>query len=550
MWTDKKEERSKLNIAIAVLLLIGIFIPSTLGTNSISVSAGHSYYAEIDTKSDTSSWSGIVVQQNAIEAEASSEPFLTMALGEPITMILDFPGYNLDDGTFFYAASTSSRLSIFDVESISESDLSSSGIFRESEFPVFHPNYDTVFDNPRNTYCCDTAIVTLGGVNFTAFKTVTNYNVPIFLLKYINSYGQSAPLFLVKMNDSTCFNSQSCAAQFMVPAQKTYNFFIVGEKPSYNITTYVDGYRTNNIYQTAQTYNLTAEVKNVYSGEIARNIDVLVGEDNGQNIFIPYKLEGFIAKTYSIGRTDNDGKITFLAAPTVYPSSTDYRLYIGVLYEGDLLTTHEMNIINKDQLIRDSKPIPHTALYDNAKTAVNAMNQISYQLFKWANVLVKAQKLVLTYDYGMSSFTVYDQSTGMTNDTIMLKTGAPNVINAQIKYLGSLKSGFVNVEEAGGYMLMNPASNPIPTGDRTHLQYQRIETGEEFIITPTSLGFVQPNITFTFYDSYGNTLYSTQAQINSSLNPSGGVTYNNDLLKTLSNALNQVVYSLYYSLNY
>ncbi len=550
----KKSTRTSTISIISTTLILFLLLSLTVITNvkadSISTESGNSYYAKLESLSPTTHWAGLIVNHNAQTLDDTINPFLTMLIDSPVITQVQFPGYNLKDEQHYYAAMIPSTFSTNNIINVTPSDLQSEVLFRSAEFPIFYPNYDSINDNPNKTFCCTTATVTLGGKNFTAFKTTLPQGVNYYLLKYDEGGGAYTPLFLTEIKDEICYNNLACVSEFILPVTSIdYNFYALSKYPVYDYTVYIDGTQTTTIPQTALPYNLTVQVRDAYTGQIADNVSVLIAEDQGQNIFIPYKLSGTIHTAYAIGKTDTNGYETFITAPTVYPTDPNYNIYLGVLVDGDIISSRKtLTVLQKDQIIRQSKPLQPTVLYDNAKTTVNSMNQIVNTLFKWSSQMLQAKKFKVTYDRGTKTFSYYNYQNG--SSSIYLKTGAPNILETSLENFGFPQNGYVKIEEQQGYLILNPYTGNIPVKEKIRRHKQKTPVGTNIIITPTSLGVVQSNVTITFYDQSGNYLNSTTLPIDSDLNiQAGGVFYNDDSLKTIVNAMNSVVYSLFFALN-
>jgi len=169
------------------------------------------------------------------------------------------------------------------------------------------------------------------------------------------------------------------------------------------------------------------------------------------------------------------------------------------------------------------------------------MNQISNSLYQWANTLKEARFI---------SLTVYTNGTvSPSNPTV--QTGAPNVITVTLKNSGgTIINGYVKATENNGYLVMNPVYNSTETGFKQHehdMEY--IPTSQQFIITPTSYGLVQSNVSLSVYDSSKNLIKKINLNVNPNLDPKAGSSYNNDDMKVIINSMAVVLNSLYYALN-
>ncbi|MBN1646186.1 hypothetical protein JW868_04065 [Candidatus Woesearchaeota archaeon] len=536
-------------IITIVIIMLGVYVVADLNVRS-----GRSYYAELEASSDTVRWAGAKILNNAVQLTESSSPFTSYLFNTAYILQLTFPGYNLNDGDHYYAAMQQGTFSLNSLLNVSVTDLLNGGLFDSTYFPNFYPNYDTYNDNPYETWCCNQTNISIGGVNYTAYVITLEEDVQYYLLKH-NSSDNITPIFLSEFDDATCYNSTACVAQFMLPVSDSiYNFYVLNKYPTYTLDVWIDGVSTTAFAQTALPYNLTVRATETYTGNPAYNLSVFAAEDSGQNIFIPYRMDGYISRAYSIGMTDEtDAMETFLVAPTVYPSLDNYSIMVGVL-EGETPTNIKtLSITQKDTLVAQSKSLSPSTLFDNAKASVNAMNQINSYLFSWSNALIpQAKRFRIDYFLNNASFSVYSIYNS-TPGIMQLKTGAPNVINVYVFNGAVQQSGYlVKVKEQGGYLIMNPYTGDDPLTEKTRQDLWTVPTGAtEFIVTPTSLGVISSNITFDILDSNEVFVDSYTAEVDSTLNiVTGGTPYSNDLLKTIVNSMNQVLNSLYYALNY
>lgn len=522
-----------------------------IAADSLGVDAGNVYYAQITGRQDTLYWAGLKIQSNGNTLSESNTPIASLTLNTPVIAQVGFPGTNFKDGLHWYAATFASTFKSNDVLNMTPGDLYPGQLFAQSEFPAFYPNYTDHKDNPNETFCCQASNVTIAGKNYTAYKNQIANGIDYYLLKYNNS-GVMQPLFLVNIADASCYNATSCVGEFMLPITNTpYNFFAISKLPAYTYDVYIDGVPTKTFSQTGLPYNLTLVVKDLYSGAVAPGVNAVVAENNGQNIFVPYRLSGYVSTFYSVGKTDSNGRESFLVAPTEYPTIDNYSIYIGALQQGYITSPEPLSIANPDSLVRVSKPLSPSTLYDNAKTTTNAINQINSYLFTWSSQLLQAYKFTIQYDIGSGTWTVTPAHT--TGNAFKVKTGAPNVVTVYVTNGGVPQSGYhVRLEERGGFLVMNPYTGLTPLDAKQRIaDSQTLPTGQQFIITPTSLGAVQSNITLQVLNSNNKVVASLPATINSNLNINqSGVFYNNDLLKTITNSMNQVVNSIFHALNF
>jgi hypothetical protein len=456
---------------------------------------------------------------------------------------------------------------------VSDSDLDAYGMFNVSEFPDFYAptDYDDLNDNPENTFCCNKTDIVIGGINYTAFIINLRQNTEYFLLKYNNS-GLMTPLFLTLYeNSNNCYlgnlsfgaldnttheGNPNCDGQFIVPRYQTYNFYVLSKHPSFVYTIWIDGEETIMFENTAIPYNLTIEVRYLYNNQTAPNQDIVVSEEYGHNLFIPYFLNGAVSSAYSIGTTNANGRETFIVAPTPYDSTTpeNYSFYLSVLLDNNLLSPQTLVVNGTDELVRFKKPLSPTRLYDNSKSAVNAMNQIINYMFRWANTEREVKNFQIRYDFSTNNFTYYDYQQSSYVDNITLKTGAPNVLTMVILNNNSAYSG--KILEQKGYLVLTPHTDNVTLTSKERRHYTELGPDEEFVIAPTSLGAVESNITFQILDSSGNVEDETILYIDPTLNiDEGGVSTSMfdpgmiGSLKATINSMNSILYNLFYALN-
>ena len=534
---------------LSLWILVFILLLGAVNAESVDVRHGKSYYAELETTSLSINWGGITVNNDYTSIGESDSPIASYPLNSPIIVNLDdFPGYNMKDGVHYYGAMIPDSFDLGNVENVSVSDLMSGQMFNPADFSVFYPNYDQKNDNPYETFCCDTKSIMLGGINFTAFVVNLEQDVTYYLLKYDDG-GDEQPLVLSEFEDSTCYNDLPCVSEFMLPPiSGSYNFYILNKYQIFDYNVWVDGVSTKSIPQTGLPYNLTVQVLNYYSKQPVPNVSVVLGEQGGNNLFIPYPVSGYISTAYSVGRTDPNGMETFLFAPTAYSNAGSYQAFLGVItYE--LGSLDPLTILNKDGVVKQSKPLQPSTLYDNAKTTVNSMNQIVSYLYKWSSQREEAKEFTVSYELNTGSFSVTDHTDG--TGTLRVKTGAPNVITAAVYQGGTYRDDYyVRVREQDGFLVLNPYTADMPLSGKDRLHMQEVPVGQEFVITPTALGTIESNVTLEIVDSGGTVVDTYQGTIDNNINiVSGGNDYDNDLLKTTVNVMNIMLNSLFYSLN-
>ena len=538
-------EHSTLKKTILFLtLLVVIIVPAVVYAQQIDIWSGGIFYAELTGTLGTLYWGALTITHDGTDLPESNTAFISLPFSTPTISSITFPGANMKEGNHYYAALLTDTFNLDFVRNVTIADIQEGGLFSETLYPMFYPGYNNKNDNPFETFCCDTTNVSIAGINYTGFVTTQNQNVEYYLLAYDDGV-EPQPLFLVNIADQTCYDGTACVGQFMLPVPNQYHFFAINKRPVFTYNIWIDGVQTTTFQQTALPYELMVEVRDLYTDELVPDIDIAVVEENGQNIFLPYRLSGIVSETYSVGRTDIQARETFIVAPTVLPDAAaiDYTISVAVLFEDDTLANKEfLSVLSQDTTVQQQKPLTPNLLFDNAKTTVNAMNQINDFLFRWSSQVERARIFTLEYNIATNSFSG-------TLNTGEVQTGAPNVITATLRNGATLVPGFVVVEERGGHLIMNPVVQGSGLNDKERRHFKQIPTGEQFIITPTSLGFIESNITISFYDQNGMFLESKDINIDPTLEVSGGSPYNNDLLKTIVNAMNQIIASLFFALN-
>lgn len=524
----------------------------------IGTIAGHIYFAKIDGQQQTGKWGGIVgIVSGTLEESPYSFGYIPIDTATIYTAT--FPGENFQKGKYYFMATTENiTFNITKVENVTINDLEEFGIFNQSNFPVFHPNYYVYSDNPKNTFCpngyCTKEDIMLDGKWFNAIVITLKQNTKYYLLKYKLNSTTEIPLFLVFYDDYSGYDNNYYNFQFMLPIGKTYYFYIISKEPAYKLETWIDGTKTDTFQQTALPYNLTIRVTGLYTGFPIENISVMAFEENGNNIFIPKRLSGLISRGFSVATTDENGFVQFIVAPTEYPTTPDYSIGVGIFSDStqEVIRRVNLTLTNSLSIERQKKSFSPSNLLDNAKVSVNAMNQIISSLYKWANEEQRALVYQLVYDIDTGSYYFRNLTDYQIYPNVTVKTGAPNVFTVSLQdSSGNPVSGYVRVREKNGYLLFSPTYNPPVISNKTNyhdLFY--IPSDTQFIIAPTSYGDANSQITIDIYDVAKRKISSVPLAIDKSLEPrTGGIPFQDDDMKVIINAMNSVGYSLYYSLN-
>ncbi len=519
----------------------------------VDVLAGKSYYVKLESFSRTSHWAGMIIENNGLDLDETNRAFLSLNLSQPIVTTHYFPGDNLNDGFHYYAAMPlDTAFSVDNVYNASFSDLEKDGLFNSQDYPVFYDNYYELSDNPKNTFSSGYYdFVNISGYSFRGIAIDLLPGTKMVLLKYYNG-SNYVPLFLSEFKNQYCANDNICVSQFMLPlSSKDYSFYILSKLPAVDFKVWIDNVQTDHFGQTALPYLVKIKAEYIYQGYApAANIEVVIGEENGQNLFFPSRLDGYVSYAYSRGTTDAVGEETFLIAPTVYPDITNYSIFVARAYGDSLVSKKSLTVDSKDELIYLSKPLSPDSLYDNAKVNVNEMNQIINFLYKWSSVLQQAYQFNVNYE--LTTGTVSISSFPDFGGQLLLKTGAPNIITVTVTNGGfPVSNYYVRIKETGGYLIMNPYNGNAPLDLKEKYKGILIPTNQQIIVTPTSRPASNSVIELEILDSNYNLLKTVTATINTDLNIDlGGTFYSNDNLKMVTNAMNQVLSSLFYSLNY
>ena len=551
---NHKKFPSHAGFVVILLVLIIAFA----NADTIDLLAGHSYYVDIEANSMSNNWVGLKVVNDIFPLQDRIDSFISVISPIPSIVGVTFPGANLKDDEHYYAAMLPNvDINLNNIFNTSSGDLAPDQLFSEDQFSTFYPDYASRSDNPSQTFIDGSEIILVGGVNYTALTTEVAENITYYLLKYNNS-GKMTPLFLSRIADANCYNMTSCVSEFMLPINPDhYYFYVLSENEEYEFATYIDGSSTaSDVFsQTALPYIVRVDATYLYTGLPAENLSIIIGEENGQNLFVPYKLTGYVSDAYSIGIANSSGSETFLISPTVYPTLDNYSIYVAALVNDDVVSIDEFTVTLKDELVTQSKPVFPSTLYDNAKASINAMNQLNSALFQWSSEIVRAHKYRVVYELTTGNFTTYRYTNPSfyVQEDITLKTGAPNVFLVYVQDSGVPQANYYSkLQEKEGYLIMNPYTESSPLDEKDRRDFHELPIGTEFIITPTSYGMIDSTINLSIINGSGHIMDTLVLDINSSLNfnPTEGISYNNDILKEVVNAMTQILNSLFYALNF
>ena len=524
-------------LMIFSLMLVFVSVALLSKAGNISVTDGHIYSTELNSLGPTNKWGGDMGEITNTPVTTSRDPFFARYIDSPQVLYDSLAGGNLNMQKYnLVIMQENLSFNVSKVYNTTYSDLNQGVLFPSSLY--------SGKDNPLNTFdCSNREIFQIGGLNFSACVAHLLTNINMGLLKYKIGSNSYVPVFIVDSGYYTCYNNTNCNFEFLLPIDTSnpYYFYHISKLPEYNIRVWIDSVERNDFEKTALPYYVTTEVTDYYTGNPINGAEVAIQEYDGNDIFIPLRLNGIISKATSITKTNSSGKALFIIAPTEYPTSSNYHLNVSVIVDDEIAKSKELIIDDSSSAPQDKKPLSPSTLLDNAKVQINAMNQISNSLYQWANTLKEARFI---------SLTVYTNGTiSPSNPTV--QTGAPNVITVTLKNSGGTTiNGYVKAAENDGYLVMNPVYNSTETGFKQHehdMEY--IPTSQQFIITPTSYGLVQSNVSLFVYDSSKNLIKKINLNVNSNLDPKVGSSYNNDDMKVIINSMDVVLNSLYYALN-
>lgn len=539
-----------------VICLMIIILSSLSCGQEVLVKAGHIFKVGITTEVGTDRWSGIFGNIIEGEAEDSNEAFFQKDIYEANQIYyLEFSASNfLDDLHYIAFIPENITFNLTRLYNASEEDLEVSGIFNSTNFPIFHPNYYEISDNPKNTFCCRKRKIIVGGSEFEALETTLQKNVSYYLLKYRVNDTNYIPMFFVHLKPYTCFNDNECNFQAILPVGKTYYVYLLSVYPPIKIDIWIDEEQRTTFEQTALPYNVTVRTTYLYTGEpVSKN--VIIFEENGNNIFFPFELQGTLSRGATLATTNMEGYAKFVIAPTEYPTSQKYKIGVALSDDGIIITKRiNLTVISSSKIEFRSKQVAEGSLLDNIKTTVNAMNPIINAMYKWGNEYRRGFLYYVIF-YTNGNYRIINVTNMQQIYRIVLKTGAPNSITISVRYPNeSLAHNYsIRARELKGYLLFNPTINPpqISSAERIN-NVIRLINERQFIITPTSYGDVNSTIYFEIVDPYSLKIGEIRnVTIDSMIDFVGGSYFDPpDIYKTIVNAMNSVGYSLYYSSNY
>jgi len=529
---------------IAVITILCFLTFFSTASSNLDVISGHIYLTDLTGEASTTKWGGDMGLISSSTLEVSARPFFARYIDSAQIFYDTIAGGNLNRARYnlvIMKANVSFNVSL--LYNTTSADLSPGVLFPTS---MYNGN-----DDPDKTFDCSSPVIfQINGENFSACYTQLLQNVNMGLLKYKLNTSEYIPVYIVDTSDYTCYNNSYCHFEFLIPVDTTtpYYYYHIGKYPQYSLRVWIDSVERTDFQQTALPYYVTVLVSNLYTGDPVPNIDVSIIEEQGNNIFVPLRMSGIISRSLSVTQTNASGKAIFIIAPTEYPSITNYSIKAGVIVDDEIANEKELSVTNALSISYQKKALSPSTLLDNAKVAVNAMNQISNSLYIWANSVSGSDSP--SPEAKFLYVTVYTNGT-YEPQSLEVQTGAPNVVYVTLKTpLGSIVSGYVKAQEQEGYLIMNPTYNATSTGYKEHLhRFFWLPTQQQFVITPTSYGIVNSSVKLDIYDSSYSYITTVNLSINPNLEPRSGSYYNDDDMKVIINAMAAVLNSLYYALN-
>ncbi len=537
-----------------MLILLGVAI-----AGNIDILSGGINRAGLYTEVTTQKWGGFTgVIKPGTMSETTDPIFIYSAVAGTVDEI-NISASNLDDNRHYIAAlveyggiDSTYSINVSKIANVTRDDLNSTGLFRQAVFPVFHPNYDMLSDNPNATFCCENESVMISGVWYNAFKITLNNNVPLYLLKYRYSSTDSLPLFVVPLSSSyTCYTGSSCGYEFILPDGETYNVYILPKEPAYDTKIWVDSVETTQVPNTGIPYNITVYVYNKYTLAPAPDKDVIIFEQEGNNIFSPFKPASSEFDVGTIGTTDSNGMVQFIISPTVTQTEESvYHLKVGLYWGEDYISNVKNLTVVDTALVGGKKSFSPSSILDNSKAAVVAMIQIEDSVYKWA--LDGKANSYIVYAYTDGTYQIFNQTDLSYYSRGVLNTGGVNKLTVVLKDTsGSEVPGYVNPKEEGGYLIMNPTYDPPVIGYKDHLNIVRnITTGASnaFVVVPSRYSVANSNFTLEVYKADGTKVVDIPFDIDKDTAvPSNAFSYQNDEMKSKITKTIQVINTLYYA---
>lgn len=491
-----------MNYGKAQLILL-LLIYFSFAQNNYTTEGGNVTEINLNATQNSTHWAGIVGHLNGSPVDLSS---YVSKQNTPNSSVF----YNQPNGSyasFFNTTMIVTRLPFkpdqSQIYSPSMSDFNETGFF--STFATFAgmSNYSLYAESPYNTflpflnttcYIYETAM--------PCYYIVLKNNTPMGILKFDNGTSQE-PLFVNTIGSLLGYNGSYFDFEYLVPVLETYYFYIYAEKEC-NITVWIDDAQTATFPNTGVPYKVVAQVRDK-TGGIVQNITLRAVEENGRNIFYP--VIEMARKFFGIGmaKTNGTGMATFVLTPTRYniPDAYGYAIYLEVDDAG-FYCRRNLSIANYGGLV----PTYRTALVnDNYASQVKASTQNMGALANTASKWIMAKKI------REKNITVYTNGTVEHNLSVLLKAGAPNIINITVNDSGSgnIVNATLDFSENNGLIIFAP----LQPDKEAYTNKKTFYSNETIIIIPTRYN---NNANITVLVSYsGSPVATLVLDVNSTL---------------------------------
>lgn len=423
--------------------------------------------------------------------------------GSPILDLNNFVSIqNVSNASIFYNEPNGSYAAFYNVSmiitrlpfkpNISEifspdpSDFNETGMF--SNFSAFSgmTNYSIYSDSPYNTFApfLNTTCY-IYQIPFNCSYIILKNNTIMGVLKFDNGTHEE-PLFVNVIENLLGYNGSYFHFEYIVPILEKYYFYIYGQKEC-NITVWIDDVQTTTFPQTGVPYKVVAQARDE-NGNILENVTMYAVESNGRNIFYPIieAANKFFGKGST--KTNASGMATFVLTPSRYniPDNYNYEAYLEVS-DGSFYCRKNLSIANYASLT----PIYRTSLVNNDYASqVKSSTQNMNSLAKTASIWVTNKKI------REKNITVYTNGTVEHNPSVLLKAGAPNLINITVKdnTTGDVVNATLDFSENNGLIIFVPLQpdKELYTNEKTSYSNQTI------VLIPTEYNN-NANITLLIY---------------------------------------------------
>jgi len=480
-------------IQLIVLLLLSF--THCAFAQGIPTEGGNVTDAYLNASQNSSYWGGIVGVLNG-SAVSDLNNYVSTQNVSNTTIFHNEP--NGSYANFFNTTLIVTRLPFkpnpADIYSPSISDFNESGMF--STFGVFAgmTNYSLYLESPYNTFV--PFLTTTCYIYQTAlpcYYVVLRNNTRMGVLKFDNGTWQE-PLFVNTIQSLLGYNGSYFHFEYLVPAFENYYFYIYAQKEC-NITVWIDDVQTTTFQQTGVPYKVVAQVRDK-NANLMQNITITAVEANGRNIFYPIIEAARQFLGSGATKTNSSGMATFVLTPTRYniPSGYGYEAYFEVDDAG-FYCRQNLSIANYASL----NPIYRTSLVNSnyasqVKGSTQNMNALAKVASKWLTAKKVREK----------NITVYTNGTVQHNSSILLKAGAPNLLNITVNdsSSGNIVNASLDFNEENGLIIFVPLQ---PDKD-AYANKKTFYSNESIVIIPTKYN---NNANITVLISYNGSVIGT-----------------------------------------